>query len=101
MKYRGKGIESRGKRFGGPSIGHHDRIILMMRPRIMPFTVLLAAVLSTTMACRPVLTIGWGEIGIFMVLLLVLLGPALFRFFKRIEEYQKWKAKKKPDKETD
>jgi hypothetical protein len=53
------------------------------------------------MACRPVLTIGWGEIGIFMVLLLVLLGPALFRLFKRIEEYQKWKAKKKPDEETD
>jgi len=82
-------------------MSHRDRIILMSPSRFLPFIIPLAAILSSGIACRPVLTIGWGEIGILIVLLLVLLGPALFRLFKRFEEYRKWKTKKKSDEEAD
>ncbi len=40
-------------------------------------------------ACRPVMTIGWGEIAIILVLVLLLIGPMLwrlFRFFARSRE---------------
>ena len=34
------------------------------------------------LACRPVMTIGWGEIAIILVLVLLLIGPMLWRLFR-------------------
>ena len=69
-------------------------MMLMMKPENTRSLIALGVVFFSTFACRPVLTIGWGEIGIFVVLLLVLLGPALFRLYKRYGEFRNWKPKK-------
>ncbi len=61
------------------------------------FTILLAV----SLACRPVLTIGWGEIGILLVLIAVLLGPLLFKLYQRLAEFQAWKASKGIQKEKE
>jgi len=58
------------------------------------FLILLLLLFLVNLSCRPVLTIGWQEIGILFVLLLILLGPMLFRFFKRFNEYKDWKNRK-------
>jgi len=38
------------------------------------------------------MTIGWQEIAILMVILAVFLGPALFRLYRRWDEFQAWKS---------
>jgi hypothetical protein len=54
----------------------------------------IAVLLIISLACRPVLTIGWTEILIIAGLILLLLGPALFKFFQRINQFQNWKNSK-------
>jgi hypothetical protein len=49
----------------------------------------LAILLLATLACRPVLTIGTGELLVFFALLLALLGPPLFRFWRRWEAFKR------------
>ncbi len=48
-------------------------------------------------ACRPVLTIGWGEIGILLLLLVLLLGPALLRVYRKIDAFRRWQNKTDSD----
>ena len=64
----------------------------------MKFQRLVAiAVLLSTLACRPVLTVGWSELFIFGVILLIFAGPSLWRFYKRyrkFREYEKDKERK-------
>jgi hypothetical protein len=50
------------------------------------------------LACRPVVTVGWQEIAILTVILAVLLGPALFRIYRRWDEFQRWKDNRDPEK---
>lgn len=51
-------------------------------------SLVLSTVLLAVLACRPVLAIGWGEIILFSMLLLVLFGPPLFRFYRRLEDFR-------------
>jgi hypothetical protein len=37
------------------------------------------------LACRPVLTIGWGEFFLLVVVIAVLVGPPLYRLIRRLE----------------
>jgi hypothetical protein len=76
-------------------------MIWMKKPTGSSFFLLLTTVLFSSLACRPVITIGWQEIGILILLLLVLLGPPLFRLYKRFDEFQNWKAKKGDTKTDD
>lgn len=63
--------------------------------KILPIFSLL---LLVTLACRPVITVGWQEIGIILILLLLLAGPFLFRLYRRVDEFQRWKDRKdKPE----
>jgi len=55
---------------------------------------LLVLILSTH-ACRPLLTISWNELLIVSLLFAVLLGPSLYRFARRVEEFFKPKEKNK------
>jgi hypothetical protein len=41
------------------------------------------------------MTIGWQEIVILLIILLLIAGPVLFRFFKRVIELQSYKDKGK------
>ena len=45
--------------------------------------------LSSMLACRPVLAIGWGEFLILAVVIVVLIGPPVYRFFRRLEKYRR------------
>jgi hypothetical protein len=47
---------------------------------------------GVTLACRPIMTIGWQEILILIVILGVLVGPALFRLYNRWDEFQRWRS---------
>jgi hypothetical protein len=76
-------------------------MIWMRKPIDSGILLALTTVLLSTLACRPIITIGWQEIGILILLLLVLLGPALFRLYKRFDEFQNWKAKKRETKTDD
>ena len=54
----------------------------------------LGVLLLSGVACRPVLTIGWQEIGILVLLLVVLVGPGLYRLARRWEEFRTWRSRK-------
>lgn len=38
----------------------------------------------STLACEPVITVGYGEMLVITLLFLVLLAPSIIRFIKRI-----------------
>ena len=40
------------------------------------------ALLISSLACRPVLTVGWGEVFILIVILLLVLGVPLLRVWR-------------------
>jgi hypothetical protein len=49
---------------------------------------LLALVLAVV-ACSPVIAISWNEFLIIAVIVAVLLGPPLYRFIRRVEQFLK------------
>ena len=61
-----------------------------MEPKFYRIIIFIGGLLLINLGCRPVITVGWQEIGILLILLLILAGPMLFRFYKRINEFQNW-----------
>jgi hypothetical protein len=53
----------------------------------------LIALLLSSLACKPVFAIGWNELLFLSVVIAVLLGPPLYKFLRRVEEF--WKRKQK------
>jgi hypothetical protein len=53
----------------------------------------LLALLFSTLACEPVIAIGKNELLCLLVLILVLLGPPIYRFVRRLEKYLTQKDK--------
>ena len=51
----------------------------------------VSALLLSTLACEPVIAIGWREIFIVLGLIMFLLGPPTYRFIRRIEIFLKKK----------
>lgn len=49
-----------------------------------------SALLLGTLACQPVLAIGWREAALILLLIAWLIGPPVYRFFRRLE---KWREK--------
>jgi len=62
---------------------------MKFRHRLPALTALLGI-----LACRPVLTVGWSEIFILGIILLVLAGPGLWRFYKRYRKFTKYEKDK-------
>ena len=54
----------------------------------------LLALLINTLACSPVIAISWNEFLIIAVVIIVLLGPPLYRFMRRLERFLKHEKKK-------
>ena len=73
----------------------------MIKTRYSKISILAAVLFMGSLACRPVMTVGWQEIAILALLLVVLLGPALYKMYKRFDEFQHWKAKKDKNKPND
>ena len=53
----------------------------------------LFALLLVTLACEPVFAIGWRELFVVFLLAAFLLGPPIYRFFRRLEDYIRQKDK--------
>ncbi|HUE99472.1 MAG TPA: twin-arginine translocase TatA/TatE family subunit [Anaerolineales bacterium] len=49
----------------------------------------LLVLIFSTLACRPVIAIGWNEFLLLFVLIAVLLGPSLYRFIRWVEKFLK------------
>jgi hypothetical protein len=49
----------------------------------------LFAIVASTLACSPVIAISWNEFLIIGVIVAVLLGPPLYRFIRRVEQFLK------------
>jgi len=47
----------------------------------------LSVLLLSTLACEPVIAIGWREIFIVLGLFLFLFGPPIYRFVRKVEKY--------------
>jgi len=71
-----------------------------MKKATLRVQIAASVLLVSSLACRPILTIGWSEIAILIVIIAVLLGPALFKLFKRMSEFQAWKADSKDKKKN-
>jgi hypothetical protein len=57
--------------------------------RIPAFLGLLSLVIMQ-LACRPIIAIGWEELIILVILIVVLLGPVLFRFYRFLDKVKKF-----------
>ncbi len=55
--------------------------------------VALSALLLVTLACEPVIAIGWEELLIIVVLIGFLIGPPIYRFFRWLEKVRGKKEK--------
>lgn len=49
------------------------------------------ALILGTLACQPVLAIGWREAVLIFLLVLLLVGPPVYRFLRRLENRRKQK----------
>jgi hypothetical protein len=76
-------------------------MVSMMKKEGSYIKKLSVSLLIFTNACRPVLTIGWGEILILVILIVILLGPALFGFYRKIDEFRNWKTQKNKEADKD
>ncbi len=57
----------------------------------------LLVLILACLACEPVFAIGWEELAFVFVLLAVLLGPPLYRFFRRLENFRRHQRDKHLD----
>jgi hypothetical protein len=73
---------------------HEHRAGTAPKRRIYIFTG-ISAILSGLLACRPVFAIGWVELLVIFLILAVLLGPLLFRFWRSLSDFRDFKQNKK------
>lgn len=59
------------------------------------FCLCLLSVCISSIACSPVIAISWNEFLIIGVLFAVLLGPPIYKFIRRVEEFFRHKSKNK------
>ena len=57
------------------------------------FSASLIVLLLGVVACEPVFAIGWKEILFVFILAALALGPPVYRFIRRLEEYRRRKDK--------
>ena len=46
-----------------------------------------------TLACQPVFAIGWREVFFIVLLVVLLVGPPVYRFLRRLEKTREQKRK--------
>lgn len=51
------------------------------------------ALLLISLACQPVFVIGWREFLLVFILAVLLIGPLIYRFIRRVEKSLKEKGK--------
>ncbi len=58
----------------------------------------LSGVLLAALACRPVIAIGWREMLFVSALIAILVGPPVYRFLRRLEEFRRHERGKDEDR---
>ena len=58
----------------------------------------IASLLIATLACRPVIAIGWEELLIIIILVAFLLGPMLFRLYRFLDKVNRFKRSEEKKK---
>jgi len=53
----------------------------------------LTALVFSTIACGPVIAISWNEFLLIGILFALLLGPPIYKFIRRVEEFFRRKSK--------
>jgi len=56
---------------------------------VSPKSAGLIVLLLSMLSCRPVIAIGWPELVILVILIAVLLGPLIFRFYRFLDKVKK------------
>ena len=49
----------------------------------------IASLWLATIACRPVIAIGWPEFVVLVIVIAILLGPLFFRIYRFLDKLQK------------
>ena len=55
----------------------------------------LFVIVASTLACSPVIAISWNEFLIIGMIVALLLGPPLYRFIRRVEQFLQREKKNK------
>jgi hypothetical protein len=55
----------------------------------------IGLVALSVLACRPIIAIGWDEFFILMIVFAIMLGPPLYRFIRKIEDFRRHERKDK------
>jgi len=58
----------------------------------------LLSIVTTLLACRPIIAIGWPELIILVILIGVLLGPLMFRLYRFLDKVRKVSRSEKKKK---
>lgn len=66
----------------------------MRRNRFHPGLVGLTILLLSTLACEPVIAIGWEELLVLGIIIAILLGPMLLRFWRALNKLSGSRKKK-------
>jgi hypothetical protein len=60
----------------------------------------LVMALLSLLACRPIIAIGWPELTLLVVLIVILLGPLLFKLYRFLDKIQKASQSEEKKKRT-
>jgi len=59
----------------------------------------IASLWLATIACRPVIAIGWPEFVILVIVIAILLGPVMLRIYRFLDRLQKASKEEKKNRE--
>lgn len=71
----------------------------MKQNQFHPALIGLTIILLSTLACEPVIAIGWEELLVLGILIAILLGPMLLRFWRALNKLGGTSRKKKDRRE--
>ncbi|RME06012.1 MAG: hypothetical protein D6803_07620 [Anaerolineae bacterium] len=76
--------------YHSPHLPSSDKISATLMSR---YAILLLTFWAVNAACRPVFAIGWKELLLLGAIIALLFGPALLRFYRRWETFQRQRNK--------
>ena len=65
------------------------RLVSEVQMKHFPKFAGFVALLLCLLACEPIIAIGWPELLILIILIVVLLGPLMFRIYRFLDKVQR------------
>lgn len=76
-----------------------DNCIEFLMIKIYSVFLAIASLWLATIACRPVIAIGWPEFVILVIVIAILLGPVMLRIYRFLDRLQKASKEEKKNRE--